>query len=296
MISFKKITLGDREIIKSFTYSGSRRNCDLNFANIYSWQFLYKTEFALKDDCLLFRFRIGEQLAYMMPVGKEIKRELILDLIEDAKTKGQNLMLAGVCADMVPTLENLMPGCFIFESDRNYADYIYLRKDLAQLSGKRFQSKRNHIHQFRSAYPTYEYKPLAPDLVDDCLRLEEKWYDKHKQEATKALIAERHSMATALAHMGELDIEGGVLLVDGEIAAFTYGAPINDQTFDVCVEKADIDIEGAYTMINYLFVNQLPEHYLYINREEDLGIEGLRKAKLSYHPVTLLEKYIARIL
>ena len=102
-------------------------------------------------------------------------------------------------------------------------------------------------------------------------------------------------MTAALQHMDQLDIQGGVLYVGGKIVAFTFGAPINQETFDTCVEKADTDIEGAYAMINYEFANHIPEQYLYINREEDLGLEGLRRAKLSYHPEVLLEKYVAEL-
>lgn len=100
---------------------------------------------------------------------------------------------------------------------------------------------------------------------------------------------ERRFMTVALSHMEELGLTGGVLHVNGRIAAFTFGAPINDETFDTCVEKADTDIEGSYTMINYEFANHIPEQYIYVNREEDLGLEGLRKAKLSYQPETILE-------
>lgn len=102
-------------------------------------------------------------------------------------------------------------------------------------------------------------------------------------------------MTAALQHMEQLDIQGGVLYVDGKIVAFTFGAPINHETFDTCVEKANTEIEGAYAMINYEFANHIPEQYIYINREEDLGLEGLRRAKLSYHPEVLLEKYVAEL-
>ena len=111
----------------------------------------------------------------------------------------------------------------------------------------------------------------------------------------QALQDERRFMTAALQHMDQLDIQGGVLYVGGKIVAFTFGAPINQETFDTCVEKADTDIEGAYAMINYEFANHIPEQYVYINREEDLGLEGLRRAKLSYHPEILLEKYVAEL-
>ena len=173
-------------------------------------------------------------------------------------------------------LEKAFPDRFNFVSDRDYADYIYLRSDLSTLKGKKFQSKRNHLNKFRSNYPNYTYKPLTSDLIPACLELET-------------------SMTAALQHLEQLDVIGGVLYVEDEIVAFTFGAPINQTTFDTCVEKANTAVEGAYAMINYEFANHIPSQYIYINREEDLGLEGLRKAKLSYQPEVILEKYMAEL-
>lgn len=130
---------------------------------------------------------------------------------------------------------------------------------------------------------------MTAELVPECLRLESMWCKANDCAENEALMAERRSMTDALKHINELDLRGGVLHVNGEIVAFTFGAPINNETFDTCVEKANTDIEGAYAMINNEFANRIPEQYIYINREEDLGLEGLRKAKLSYYPETLLE-------
>lgn len=293
MIGFRPIEVEDRERVQRYTLQSSRRNCDLSFSNLYSWRFLYRTQIAEMDGFLLFRFYIEGERAYMMPVGEGDVRPVLEALMEDAWKDGERFCLAGVCADMRSKLEVCFPGRFEFTADRDYADYIYLRSDLAALKGKKFQAKRNHINKFRNAYPEYEYKPLTPDLVPECLRLENEWCRANDCAENEALQAERRSMTEALAAMEKLDLTGGVLHVNGNIAAFTFGAPINKYTFDVCVEKANTDIEGSYTMINYEFVRRLPEQYVYINREEDLGLEGLRKAKLSYQPDTLLEKYVA---
>lgn len=161
------------------------------------------------------------------------------------------------------------------------------------LKGKKFLAKRNHVNHFRKEYPHYEYRNLTPELVPECLQLEEKWCKANGCYGQMALWSERCSMLYALTHCEELGILGGVLFVDGQIVAFTYGAPINSDTWDVCAEKANTDIEGSYAMINYEYVNHLPQNYVYVNREEDLGLEGLRKAKLSYQPHYLLDKYIA---
>lgn len=293
MIEFKDITLKDKELIQSFTLNSHRKNCDLSFSNLYSWRFMYHTKFAIMDEFLLLRFYADEELVYMMPIGQGNLNKALEALIEDAEQQGKPFCMLGVCVEMKADIEVAMPDKFTFTSDSNYADYIYLRENLATLSGKKLQSKRNHINKFRKTYTNYEYKPITPELIPECLVLEAEWCKANNCHEQEALAAERRSLTYALKHFEELGLTGGILHVDGKIVAFTFGMPINNETFDVCVEKANTEIEGAYTMINYEFVNHIPEQYIYINREEDLGLEGLRKAKQSYHPEILLEKCIA---
>ena len=295
MIEFKDITLQDKDIIQSFTMNSHRRNCDLSFSNLCSWRFLYHTKYAIVDNFLILRFYADDELAYMTPIGKGELRPILEAMIKDAEQMEKPFLMLGVCVGMKTDIENAMPGRFTFTSDRDYADYIYLRSDLSSLSGKRYQPKRNHINKFKKTYSSYEYKVLTPDLIPECLALEAQWCKANNCHEQTALVAERKSLTYALQHFEQLGLTGGVLHVDGKIVAFTFGMPINNETFDVCVEKADTEIEGAYAMINFEFANHIPEQYTYINREEDLGLEGLRKAKLSYHPEIILEKCIAEL-
>ncbi len=295
MLKFKDVTLADKEIIQSFTLNSWRRNCDLSFSNLCSWRFMYDTQFAIIDNFLVFRFHADGELTYMMPVGEGNQTEVLKIMIEDARKQGRPFQMMGVCVGTKDEIERIMPGQFEFASDRNYADYIYLRSDLATLKGKKYQPKRNHINKFMRTYPDHEYKPITPELVPECLALEAEWCKANNCHEQEALVAERKSLTYALNHFEELGLIGGILHVNGQIVAFTFGTPINNHTFDVCIEKANADIDGAYAMINYQFANHIPEQYTYINREEDLGIEGLRKAKLSYHPEILLEKCMATL-
>ena len=161
------------------------------------------------------------------------------------------------------------------------------------MKGKKFQAKRNHINRFRNTYPDYEYTPITPDRIQECLDLEAEWCKVNNCDQQEGTGNERRALIYALHNFEALGLTGGILHVNGKFVAFTFGMPINHETFGVHVEKADTSIDGAYAMINYEFANRIPEQYIYINREEDLGIEGLRKAKLSYQPVTILEKYMA---
>lgn len=293
MIAFRDITIQDKDTITAYTMNSCRRNCDLSFSNLCSWRFLYHTKFAIINNFLVFKFWAGDELAYMMPVGEGNLEEVLNELIEDARQEGEPFCMLGVCSCMREDLEAIMPGQFGFTVDRDYADYIYLRSDLATLKGKKFQSKRNHINKFRNTYPDYKYSPITKDRIQECLELEAKWCKANDCDQQEGTGNERRALIYALNHFEELGLTGGILHVNGQIVAFTFGMPINKETFGVHVEKADTSIDGAYAMINYEFANHIPEQYIYINREEDLGIEGLRKAKLSYHTETILEKYMA---
>lgn len=295
-IEFKPITLNDKEVITSFTLPGDYRNCDFSFANMCSWRFLYDSEYALVEGFLVIRFLIEDKTrhAYMMPVGQGGDLKKVIGLLEkDALFYGHPLLLLGITPDASKELEAAMPGEFRYIPERNYFDYIYLREDLVNLIGKRYQPKRNHINKFKKLYP-YTYMPITPELVDECLELECKWYKANRtEEDREELSYERRSITYALQHFNELGLTGGAICQDHQIIAFSFGMPINHNTFGVHIEKADTRYEGIYALINQEFAAHLPEQYTYINREEDLGIAGLRKAKLSYYPYELLEKNAA---
>jgi len=291
MLHFKELTIADKAVIQQYTLLSNRRNCDLSFANLCSWRFLYHTEFTVMDGYLIVRFIFKEKLSYMMPVGEGDLKPVLKAMMADADAMGQPFFMQGVSVRMRADLELVFPDIFLCESSRDYADYLYFREDLALLRGKKFQAKRNHVNKFLRTYPDFQYYPITPELIPECLALEAQWANADHQITTTALEAERRSMSYAFAHFNELDLVGGVLCVGGKMAAFTYGTPINAFTFDVCVEKADTSLEGVYAMMNYEFARRIPEQYRFVNREEDLGIDGLRKSKLSYQPHEILQKY-----
>ncbi len=312
MIKFRDISTADKDIIQRFTLYGERQNCDLSFANLISWRFLYNTQFAIVEDYLVFRFYSGHHLAYMMPMPLPKEQEdgtynvipcdecsvnVIRAIRNDSIAMGHPFLLLGVCNYMRDIIEKAFPDTFNIYPDRNYSDYIYTRDKLTNLSGKKLQSKRNHINKFKSLYPDYKYRELTPELVPQCIKLEKQWRkiskgDNNEEELDAGLSEELRSMTRAFHRWDKLGLIGGTIWVDNNLVAFTYGCPINQHTFDVCIEKADVNYEGAFTIINQEFVKHLPEQYSYINREEDMGDEGLRQAKLSYKPDILLEKNI----
>lgn len=294
-IQFKPITVADRAQITAFTLTSELQNCDLAFANMCSWQFLYGSEYAVHEGFLLIRFWIEnkKRIAYMRPFGEGDFRRAVGWLEADSLQHGHPLCLLGVTPRTKRLLQELFADDFAFIPERDYFDYIYLREELATLRGKKLQPKRNHVNRFKKQY-AYEYLPLTPALVADCLAFEKQWYrQNHTEEDAGELSAERRSMTFALEHFEALGLTGGMLRVGGCPVAFTYGSPINATTFGVHVEKADTAYEGSYAVINQEFAARIPETFTYVNREEDLGIPGLRQAKLSYNPVLLLEKCAA---
>lgn len=293
MIQFKEITLEDKEIIQSYTLGSWRANCELSFVNMFSWQFQYHTKYAIIDGFLITRFTSEDgSTIYTMPTGTGDLGFAIRQMIDDAKSLNVPFRMFGVCANLCKELMAIMPNAFEFSTNRMFSDYIYLRENLVNLKGKKLQSKRNFINRFIKNNPNFVYKKLTPELVPVCLDFEKQWLNSKATPAEiNALNKERTAMTRALDNMYAIGLEGGVLFVDEKVVAFTYGGAINNSTFDVCIEKADANVDGAYTMINNLFAKQISEQYTYINREEDLEIPGLRQAKLSYQPELILEKF-----
>lgn len=297
-MTFKPITVDDKNAITAYTQANNFLNCDFAFSNMCSWRFLYDSEFTVEDDFLFVRFYLTEQdrryQAYMFPIGSGDFSKAIEKIDKDAQESNYPLCIRGVTPDGKIMLENHFPGVFTFSANRNYFDYIYLREELRTLKGKKYQPKRNHINKFKKNY-AFTYSPITPEMIPQCLKLEQQWIqDNYTEKDLEALTYEGRSLVFGLTHFKELNLTGGAIIVDNEIVAFTYGSPINRYTFGVHVEKADIRYEGIFSVINQEFISRLPEHYLYINREEDLGIPGLRKSKLSYQPVIILEKNMVR--
>ena len=291
-LSFKPLTLSDREAVQSVTLNSGRRNCNYTFANLVGWQFWYYTEVCVLDDAAVLRYTHEGERAYMVCTGKNISKELLEALLDDAQG---NLVLIGLEDDQVTQL--LTSNCQLLtkvEPVRNQYDYIYRRTDLAELHGSHLNAKRNHIHRFRAEHPDFEYRSLTPELFDECRRLTEVWHEE--KEFSETIEAEHRVMETIFSNWDALGMIGGSIFIDEKMVAFTYGAAVTTDTIDICVEKADRRIEGAFAIINQQFAEHLPEQFVYLNREEDMGIPGLRQAKLSYHPEILLTYNVVKVI
>lgn len=295
-MEFRPIRLEDKALFQRYSFKSGTQNCDMSFANIYCWQDTYHSEIAEYGGFLLIRFVYGAgETGYMQPIGEGDVRDVIARLHEDAASRGSALRIVGITQQpWRERIEELFPDRFAFSAPRSLCDYIYLAEDLAALQGSHYKPKRNHINRFRSLYD-YRYEPLTAENMGDCMALNRLW-QQMRDDHSASEREEQAAMQRAFADFEALGLRGGVLYANGKVAAFTYGSPINPDTFCTHVEKADTDFDGAGAMINMLFAQDLAGEYKYINREEDLGIEGLRFSKLSYRPAVLLCKQSALLL
>ena len=247
MIEFKPVRLEDKQTIERYTMPSGIYNCDLAFANMYCWQAMYHSAWAVIDGFLVIRFQIGggEKIGYMQPVGEGDFARIIPALREDAHAHGQRLRIIGLTDEGREMVRNMHAGLFAFESDRGMEDYVYNADDLRNLTGRRYQPKRNHINRFMAEYPDFRYEQLTRERFGECMQLEREWRRAHEGH-TSELCAEQRAMQRAFEHFEELEMIGGCIYVGDKLIAFTYGSAVNDHTFDTHVEKADTDYDGAF--------------------------------------------------
>ena len=291
-ILFKRAQLEDKEIITHYFENHTSRSCERTFANVFLWSRKYPVTWAIVEQALVFKSEDEDHLAFAFPAGEleNVKKALEV-LMEYSAQRNVQFQMYNVTPEYFAQLEEWYPGRFQIEYMRDDADYVYESEKLATLSGKKLHGKRNHINKFKSTYEgRWSYEKMTTDNVEDCFQMALKWREENGCEEDSEKRSEMCVTLNSLRLLEELDLTGGVLRIDGEVVAFTIGEPICQDTFVVHIEKAFADVQGAYPMINQQFVEHECMNYQYINREEDTGAEGLRKAKLSYRPIFMVEK------
>lgn len=295
-MNFQPVTLDSRSAIIEKLLSVPLPICDFAFANLYGWALKYKTEWAiLGTQTLVIRFYSSEFncYCYMLPHCKNCDSWIsaIDTLKKDACLRESPLVFYGIPQEM-EQLKLHFPNDFEYRWEGAAVDYVYAREKLELLAGKKLQPKRNHINKFNKLYPNYTYEALQKLHVDECLNFVERWRAADNAYS-ESFDAEYVMIERVLYGFDDLQLKGGIIRVDNEIVAFTIASQLNENTYDIHVEKALPQYEGSYAKINNEFVRTLPQAITYINREEDLGLPGLRRAKESYHPDLLLAKGVA---
>ncbi|MDD4084076.1 MAG: phosphatidylglycerol lysyltransferase domain-containing protein [Acidaminococcaceae bacterium] len=293
-MEFKNIELEDREIFDKYFSMKKYMGSECTFTNLFVWQKCYDIRWAEANGALFIKVR-RKEFTFVLPpfVGKEGDLSDVLASLS-SYFAGQPFEIRGIYEDMLPLLQERLPSSTEFVEDRDNWDYIYLRENLASLSGRKYHAKKNHANAFRKEHPDYEFSLLTKDDVEECIEFADAWCEK-KEPGADELRCEFCALEKALRNLENLSIKGAVIRIDGKIQAFAVGEKLNPETAVIHFEKANPEIRGLYAVINQDFCAGVWTDVTYINREEDMGIEGLRKAKESYRPEFMVKKYSALI-
>jgi uncharacterized protein len=286
---YKPINSTDKESFDRYFAAEQPETSELTFTNLFIWRDLYRPLWSESDDCLLLILNPEEQPAFgLPPVGNGNKQKALDRLCDDMVQRGAPPLICRVGKTFVN--KHLDTERYEAVPDRDNSDYVYLAQNLIQLSGNKYHGKKNHVNRFVKNH-LFEYRPLDAPLAKLFLDLQDSWCEYRSCEEDPALAAENKAVIEALRHFNILRFQGGAILTDGKVEAFALGEMLNSDTAVIHIEKANPEIPGLYAAINQLYCKETWSHVKYVNREQDLGLEGLRKAKLSYHPAYLVEKF-----
>ena len=297
MIPFQPLTIELRDTYNRYLQNVTQRGCEYSFVNLYLWG---RQQATLLRDHLVFFSQFNRRSVYLFPVGNGDKKPVLDAVMEDARTRGIPCRFTGMSQEDCALVDSLYPGKFRFHPDRNSFDYVYAIEDLALLKGRKFQRKRNHLNRFWQNHPEGVLEPISAENCHQAEDLVRRWYDMRLESDPHAdFQMERAALKKAFQQRASLGLEGLMLKLGDEVVAITLGSRLTHDTFDIHFEKALDITDGAYAAINNGFAKYLWEKYpeiKYLNREDDLGMEGLRKAKLSYNPHHMVEKNWACLL
>ena len=293
MLEFKSLTLHDRAAVQSLLVETGLMGNENVFGTFFIWGEVYKHRACLHEG-VLYSLYGGDSNIYGVPRGGDLIAGIKV-LMADARARGHRFRLWGMTQEQVAEVERVMPETFRFRLDRDGSDYIYHTSDLISLAGRKFHDKRNHVNRFRRTYD-YTYEDITSQNLPDVAHIAKEWISGHNASPVEDLFLEDCAISKAIKYYHELGMQGGLIRIEGQPVAFTLGEAINSDVFLVHFEKALSGYNGLYTAINQEFASRHLAKYKYVNREEDMGIEGLRISKLSYNPAFLLEKYIVNFI
>ncbi len=287
---FRPINLNDKNNINAFLSKDPPLISELTFTNLFMWRECYNTLWQMRKNCLLLIMRPDKESTFALPpVGQGDKVEAInflMGFLRQASSEPR------ICRAGEAFVEKYVDkNRFAVLEDRNNSDYVYLARDLAELPGNKFHKKKNHLNKFINNYE-FEYHKLNSELIGRVLDMQEQWCELKDCPMNPDLLAEDRAVYEALVNYESLDFTGGAIVIDSKVEAFTLGERLNSDTAVIHIEKANPEIPGLYAAINRFFCEDALSNFTYVNREQDLGVAGLRKAKQSYHPHHMVKKFI----
>lgn len=288
---FRLIELQDRQLFEDFFRARPPETSEFTFTNLYAWRRVYQYRFCRYREGLLVLKSSGGRLSFLQPLVTGDPAGAVDDCLDWLAGKGARPLVERAGESFV----KLLPaGRYRVVSDRDNADYLYRARDLAELKGEKYHAKLNLWNQFTRKY-RYRYRRVTPAMIPDCVRFVRRWCEKRRCDEFSGMEEEKCAVFRMLGHFSRLGAFGGVIEIGGGIAAITLGERLNPSTIVIHMEKADDGFTGLYQAINREFIVDRGEGFAFVNREQDLGVPGLRRAKKSYHPLRLVEKFtIAR--
>jgi hypothetical protein len=292
MTDFKPVEIQDKPLFDEFLRKDPPQVSELTFTNLFIWRYHYQPAWLEWNECILILYHPKTGPPYgLCPFGPGDKERALDFLCRGMAKLTQEVRICRVGEEFVNN--HVDRAKYSVEDDRENSDYVYLAKDLINLSGNKYHRKKNHLNQFMKNY-VFEYHPLNPDLVNRVLGMQETWCQIRECVEKPDLLAEDYAVHEALTYFEELGYQGGAVLINSVVEAFALGETLNQDTAVIHIEKANPDIPGLYAAINQLFCLNAWSKVTYINREQDMGVEGLRKAKESYYPHHMVNKYTVR--
>ncbi len=288
IIEFHPFRIEDKKKIDAYFKIHHYEQVDCTFNTLFLWQKAHNTQWAEQDNILFIRAGSGKDIFFLPPFAKE-KEEFLhgLHLIHEEYDKlGLPFRLKSASRWVTERIEEVAPGKYNFVEDRDNEEYIYRTQDLITLPGKKFRMKKNHLNSFLRQYGDYEYASITKANMKEAKEEINEWFARHG-----SIPEEEEAIALAFEHWDELGLKGAIIRIYGKAEAFTCGDLINERMAHGIFEKANPEIRGLYQAINRDFLLHEFSETEFVNREEDLGIPGLREAKMAYNPDHLTEKF-----
>ena len=289
-LNFRKPTLDYIDNIKHALKYVKHNACDYTPTNIIMWGDEYNTEIAFDDSDLYIKYNVDGMTFFGIPFVMTGMKKGIENLIKYTEDNNIELTIGDVEPEIFEIIDRIYPGQFKVAYQRDGADYVYNIKDMAELSGKKYHGKKNHINKFKKTYINWWYEKMSDDNTNECIDMVKEWRVKNVCVDDVEKADEICIMINSIKNRERLGLIGGLIRANDRVVAVTLGGAINDEMFDINFEKAFSDVPGAYPMINQQFIINELMNYKYVNREEDMGLDGLRKAKESYLPEFMVQK------
>lgn len=293
MLSFRRMRPEDRQAMEECLSKNNYRVLEAAYVTYFLWEEKFKYQICFKDGFLYIKYCRDGKPGFLCPFGEGDFTAAINALKEYCRARGEELKFGYLIEETVEKLRAAFPDEFAFTEDRDGAEYIYLAEKMITLAGKKLHSKRNFINRFNRDYDgRWTFDHITAENLPEIYEYENRWQrDNRTNEGD--LDSEKVVIEKLLRNMDRLGSVGGILRLDGKMIGFSIGTQISEDTFDIQIEKADWDVTGAYQVLNNEFAKAFCADVTYINREDDMGLDGLRKAKLSYYPHEIIMKYNA---